>query len=297
MIWSASSMSLQLQHSYKYFWNSLQPTTNFYAHTFFINMRAETLATYNQWIEEFSRFCGGRLFCGGGLRKDFEIKAYEFIEHLKREGYAASTIRVAYAALRKFAKAFDAHLELTNLPPVEEKIPDYLSEEEVKKLIDGTLSLRDKAVIALLYDCALRVRELIELDVEDVYLSDITILVRGREDSRFQRLPVSEKTAKILEQYIKEYRLESGPLFPSPISRSGRIDGSTVYRTVRSWGEWILGKKVHPHMLRHTAAVVLRKRGVDMETIRDFLGLKTDATNRRYARLVPSELKKIPSRL
>jgi len=255
-------------------------------------MRARTLHTYAWWITKFSEFCGGAL-----TKECFEKKTHEFIEYLKREGYAPSTIRTAYAAIKMYAEGYGVNLRLTNLPPVEEKIPDYLEEEEVKKLIDGTLCLCSKAIIALLYDCALRVGELIELNVEDVDLKDRTIFVRGREKSRSpQRLPMSEKTAEILERYIKESGLESGPLFPSS-SSNGRITNYGVYCVVRSWGEYILGKKVNPRMLRHTAAVVLRRRGVDMESIRDFLGLKTDATTRRYARLVPTELKNIPPRL
>ena len=227
----------------------------------------------------------------------FEKKAHEFIEHLKREGYAPSSIRIAYAAIKMYAEGYGVNLRLTNLPPIEEKIPPYLEEDEVKKLIDGTLCLRDKAIIALLYDCALRVGELIELDVEDLDLKDRTILIKGREKSRFpQRLPISEKTAKILEEYIREYGLEEGmPLFPS--TRDGRMTNHGVYYVVRSWSERILGKKAHPHMLRHTAAVMLRRHNVDVATIADFLGHKSTTVTRRYARIVPSELKKLPSRL
>jgi len=264
-------------------------------------MRAKTLRTYAYWITRFKDFCGGVL-----TEECFENKAYEFIEYLKRENYSPSTIRIAYAAINMLAEGRGVNLRLTNLPPVEEKIPPFLEEEEIKKLIDGTPSLRDKAIIALLYDCALRVGELIELDVEDVNLKDRTILVKSRKWGGFpQRLPMSEKTAEILEKYIKERGLESGALFPSSLSRgfgprpsrSGRITNAGVYYIVRSWGELVLGKKVHPQMLRHTAAVMLLKHGVDMETIRDFLGLKSDTTTRQYARLMPAELKKLPPRL
>jgi len=255
-------------------------------------MRARTLELYARWITRFSDFCGGVL-----TKECFEKKAHEFIEHLKKEGYAPSTIRNAYAAMRMYAEGYGVNLRLTNLPPVEEKIPPYLKEEEVKALIDGTLCLRDKAIIALLYDCALRVGELRELNVEDVDLEDKTILVKSREKARFpQRLPMSEKTAEILGRYLGESGLRRGmPLFPSP--RGGRMTNYGIYYVVRTWSERILGKKVHPHMLRHTSAVVLRNRGVDMETIRDFLGHKSDITTRRYARIVPTELKKLPSRL
>ena len=255
-------------------------------------MRARTLRTYAWWITKFSDFCGGAL-----TKECFEKKTHEFIEHLKREGYAPSSIRIAYAAIKMYAEGYGVNLRLTNLPPIEEKIPPYLEEDEVKKLIDGTLCLRDKAIIALLYDCALRVGELIELDVEDIDLKDRTILIKGREKSRFpQRLPISEKTAKILEEYIREYGLEEGmPLFPS--TRGGRMTNHGVYYVVRSWSERILGKKAHPHMLRHTAAVMLRRHNVDVATIADFLGHKSTTVTRRYARIVPSELKKLPSRL
>ncbi|RLG06085.1 MAG: hypothetical protein DRN68_07535, partial [Thaumarchaeota archaeon] len=96
--------------------------------------------------------------------------------------------------------------------------------------------------------------------------------------------------------YIKEYGLEEGmPLFPS--TRGGRMTNHGVYYVVRSWAEKILNKKISPHVLRHTAAVMLRKHEVDIATIADFLGHKNVAITRRYARIVPTELKKLPSRL
>jgi len=225
-------------------------------------------------------------------------KLPEFIDYLKQRGLAPSTINVAYHSVKRIAEITGEEIPRVSLPPVEEKIPSFLSEEEVKTLIDNIVNVRDQCIVALLYDAALRRGELVALNCEDVNLKEKTITIRRREKESFPHtLPLSERTVRLLRSYLKLRKCGKGePLFIN--SAGERLSPSTVYDVVKRWSRRILGKHVHPHQLRHSCAVALRQQGISLDLLSDFLGHKNVNTTRRYARLVPADLKKqLPERV
>jgi len=225
-------------------------------------------------------------------------KLPEFIDYLKQRGLAPSTINVAYHSLKHLAEITGEEVPHVSLPPVEEKIPPFLDEDEIKTLIDNIVNVRDQCIVALLYDAALRRGELIALNCEDVNLKEKTITIRRRKGGFWPHaLPLSEETIKILRRYLKIRKCKRGePLFTNDIGE--RLSPSTIYDIVKRWSRRILGKHVHPHQLRHACAIALRKHGLSLDTLADFLGHKSLNTTRRYARLVPTDLKKqLPERV
>ena len=225
-------------------------------------------------------------------------KLPEFIDYLRQKGLAPSTINVAYHSVKHIAEITGEEVPHVSLPPCEEKLPSFLSEDEVKRLIDNIPNLRDQCIIALLYDAALRRGELVALNCEDVDLKEKTVTIRRREKEVFPHtIPLSERTVELLRRYLRVRGCEKGePLFVN--DRNERLTPSGVYYIVRVWSERILNKPIHPHQLRHSCAIALRKHGLSIELIGDFLGHKSLNTTRRYARLTPAELKeKVPQRV
>jgi len=225
-------------------------------------------------------------------------KLPEFIDYLKQRGLAPSTINVAYHSVKRIAEITGEEIPRVSLPPVEEKIPSFLSENEIKTLIDNISNLRDQCIVALLYDAALRRGELVALNCEDVNLKEKTITIRRREKEVYPHVvPLSERTVRLLRSYLKLRKCRKGEaLFIN--SAGERLSPSTVYDVVKRWSRRILGKHVHPHQLRHACAVALRQQGVSLDLLSDFLGHKNVNTTRRYARLVPADLKKqLPERM
>ena len=225
-------------------------------------------------------------------------KLPEFIDYLKQRGLAPSTINVAYHSVKRIAEITGEEIPRVSLPPVEEKIPSFLSEEEVKTLIDNIPNLRDQCIVALLYDAALRRGELVALNCEDVNLKEKTVTIRRREKEVYPHVvPLSERTAELLQRYLRVRKCKSGEaLFTNDVGE--RLSPSAVYYIVRQWGLRLLNKPIHPHQLRHSCAIALRKQGIPIELIGDFLGHKNLNTTRRYARILPAELKeKIPQRV
>ena len=222
----------------------------------------------------------------------------KWLSELAAQGCKPSTINTAAHAVRYFAELEGYELEFRrgDLPPVKTTVPESISEDEVWRLVEGTPDPRDRAIIALMYDCALRLSELVSLNVEDVDLEDGTVFVRERKGAETyglpQKIPFSEKTRRILEEYLRlrlSVPADTDALF---LGDKGRIDRSTVYRIVRKAGERVLGKKIRPHVLRHTRAIVLRRKGWLVEDVKDFLGHISSKTTMRYARVEPSDLKR-----
>jgi len=253
-------------------------------------VRPSTLQTQAYWIRRYIEWAK--------LDRATVSKLPEFIDYLKQRGLAPSTINVAYHSLKHIAEITGEEVPRVSLPPVEERIPPFLDEEEVKTLIDNITNLRDQCIVALLYDAALRRGELVALNCEDVNLKEKTVTIRRRKGGFWPHaLPLSEETIKILRRYLKIRKCKRGePLFTNDIGE--RLSPSTIYDIVKRWSRRILGKHVHPHQLRHSCAALLRKQGLSIELIGDFLGHKNLNTTRRYARILPTELKeKIPQRV
>jgi len=225
-------------------------------------------------------------------------KLPEFIDYLKQRGLAPSTINVAYHSVKRIAEITGEEIPRVSLPPVEEKIPSFLSENEIKTLIDNIPNLRDQCIVALLYDAALRRGELVALNCEDVNLKEKTVTIRRREKEVYPHVvPLSERTAELLQRYLRVRKCKRGEaLFTNDVGE--RLSPSAVYYIVRQWGLRLLNKPIHPHQLRHSCAIALRKQGIPIELIGDFLGHKNLNTTRRYARILPAELReKIPQRV
>ena len=255
-----------------------------------------TLETYGRWFDKYHEWVCSQY----GVFTPELAYSYDAVRRWLGElqgKYRPATVRVAAFAVRYFARmgGYKLDFERGDLPSARSVVPEGLGEEEVWRLIGGVPDIRDRAILALMYDCALRLSELVALNVSDIDLDDGTVFVRARKGADTyglpQRIPLSERARRVLEAYLK-VRAGAGdePLF---LGRSGgRISRHSVYMVVRRAGERILGKRLRPHVLRHTRAIVLRQKGWRIEDIRDFLGHINIKTTTRYARIVPTELKK-----
>ncbi|MGB6067935.1 MAG: tyrosine-type recombinase/integrase [Desulfomonilaceae bacterium] len=128
-------------------------------------------------------------------------------------------------------------------------------QEEVSKRTDPK-GLRDKALLHLLYDLALRRSEVVGLDLEDVDLERGTLRVLGKGRLQKETLSLPVRTIKILSEWIRCTGDFQGPLFVNfhhnPSIQGKRLSTTSLYRIIRDLGTQT-GQKVRPHGLRHTA--------------------------------------------
>lgn len=184
-------------------------------------------------------------------------------------------------------------------PKIAKKLPMYLTEEEVNKLLNINLftpyDYRNKAMLELLYATGLRITELCNLKITDVDVTNCFIRVFGK-GKKERIVPVTDLALKYLVIYVQDYRniilkdKISDYLFISNsltnISRQGFF--KILKKECQRAG---IEKNVSPHVLRHSFATHLLKHGADLRIIQELLGHEDISTTQIYAHLVNEKLK------
>lgn len=165
-------------------------------------------------------------------------------------------------------------------PKVHRKLPQAPTTDQVAAILSVCKTPYERALVMTLYDGALRIAELMGLQVQDIDYANNLLKVTGKGGDEW-RIPVGDKTLDALREYIGN---RQGKVFPQPYWRL-RYD-------LRRFGNHagILG--INPHQFRHARASDLSAKGVQIEYIQEFLRHKDINTTRRYIHLQPTELKK-----
>ena len=177
-------------------------------------------------------------------------------------------------------------------PKIATKIPETLSTKEIDKLIvylkkSKKNSLRNCAILEVLYSCGLRVSELTNLNISDIFFDDflIKILGKGRKE-RF--VPMSKIVKDMIKDYIHSERFNNitkkgfeDILFLN--NRGEKLTRVMIYTilNIAKKGTGIK-KKVSPHILRHSFATHLIENGADISSIQHMLGHTNITTTERY---------------
>ncbi len=186
------------------------------------------------------------------------------------------------------------------MPKLPSKLPEYLTEEEVDKLLDVSLidkyAYRNKAMLELLYASGIRVSELINLKLSNIDFDSCIIRIMGKGNKE-RIVPINDTSIKYLYIYITEYRnqilnkKDSDYLFISnalkPITRQG------FFKIIKS--ECIragIKKNVYPHILRHSFATHLLNHGANIRIIQELLGHEDISTTQIYTHLSNKVIKK-----
>jgi len=208
-----------------------------------------------------------------------------------------SSIRSFYRFLVRKGRLGVSPAELVPAPKVEKCLPPVLSVEEAECLVRAPAverapsakgdamkaSLRDLAILEVLYSSGVRVGELTGLDLDDVDMAEGTIKVLGKGGK--ERIAyLGEYAISSLGAYLRLRGDAKGPLFVG--ARGNRFSARSVQRLVsrcvRLSG---INKTPTPHALRHTFATHLLDAGVDLRAIQEMLGHSKLSTTQRYTRV------------
>jgi len=179
-------------------------------------------------------------------------------------------------------------------PKENHTLPEILTLNEVKKLIDSTLNPKHRLIIKLLYGCGLRVSEIVNLQKQNINFEENLIhirLAKGKKDW-FVKLPSSVK--KDLKNYSELNKDKI--LFPS--NRSGKLTKDTIQKIVQNASKKAgIKKRVYPHLLRHSFATHLLESGTDLRIIQKLLGHSSIKTTQIYTQISQASIKNIKSPL
>lgn len=224
----------------------------------------------------------------------------QFIYTLSRQINARSQARIIsglksffhYLIFENYRKDFP--LELIETPRLGRKLPDTLSVEEIDNIIQ-TIDLskdegeRNRAMLETLYGCGLRVSELVELKISDLYFDEGFIKVTGKGNKQ-RFVPISPTTQKYITIY-KGIRVHSvikkgyeDTLFLN--RRGAKLTRAMVFTIIKNLAKEInLQKSISPHTFRHSFATHLLENGADLRAIQLMLGHESITTTEVYVHL------------
>ena len=191
--------------------------------------------------------------------------------------------------------------ELLESPKITRKLPDTLSYADINKLIDAIdLSkpegARNKAIMETLYGCGLRVSELTELKLSNLYLDIEFIKVLGK-GSKERLVPIGGSAVKALKIWIEQVRVhnpikkgEEDYVFLN--RRGSRLSRVYIFMLIKNLAEQTgLKKTISPHTFRHSFATHLVEGGADLRAVQEMLGHESITTTEIYTHLDREYLK------
>lgn len=184
------------------------------------------------------------------------------------------------------------------MPKLEKKLPVYLTIEEVDKLLDVKTSTiydkRNKAMLEVLYATGVRISELCDLKMSNLYLEDEFIKVMGK-GSKERIIPINSTAIEALNDYLNFSRSDllgiktSDYVFIS--SRHTRITRQAFFKYLKKLCEEKgIKKNISPHILRHSFATHLLNNGADLRIVQELLGHSDIATTQIYTHLSNEKL-------
>ena len=184
--------------------------------------------------------------------------------------------------------------ELLESPQTGRQLPEVLSIEEIDNLI-GSIDLsteegqRNRTILEVLYSCGLRVSELCNLKLSDLYLNEGFIKVEGK-GSKQRLVPISPRAIKELQNYfIDRNRIAIKPGFEDFVFISRRkknISRIMVFHIIKELSDAIgLTKNISPHTFRHSFATHLLEGGANLRAIQAMLGHESIGTTEIYTHI------------
>ena len=193
--------------------------------------------------------------------------------------------------------------ELIETPKIGRKLPDTLSTAEVNELINAIdlshpQGERNRTIIETIYSCGLRVSELTNLKLSDLFFDEgfVRVLGKGNKE-RFA--PINYNTQKYITFYIKDIRRHINPIkgFEDTLflNRRGKsLTRQMIFMIIKNLAVKInLNKKIGPHTLRHSFATHLLEGGADLRAIQQMLGHESITTTEIYVHLDKTYLKNV----
>lgn len=273
-----------------------------------------TIETYRDALTIFRRYISEmkhisiRSFCFDDCTHELLLS---FMEFLQSSGSAPRTCNNRLAAIRAYLwYAADSDISIQPVALAASHVPfirvpkltrETLSEEALSALLSAPsetrIGKRDRIILILLYDSAIRVSELLSMDVRSVNLTAEIPYIRvyGKGDKE-RIVAITDATAKHIGYYLKTVHCDPSPDAPLIYTvikgNVGRMSVGNVERIIKKYADQIrpdhpdLPKTVYPHMVRRTRATNLYQDGIELELISRILGHASTETTRIYA--VPS---------
>lgn len=231
-----------------------------------------------------------------------------FVEWLNEKGVSPRTQARTISGIKSFFKYLLIEEKISGdptalleSPKIGRKLPDILSMEEIDQLIDAVdldkaEGQRNKAMLETLYSCGLRVSELVNLKLTNLFFDQGFVKIEGKAGKE-RLVPVSSRAVNEINKYMDGYRQNlkiqkdsENILF---LNRRGKkLSRVMVFTIIKNLAEKInLNKRISPHTFRHSFATHLINGGADLRAVQEMLGHESILTTEIYTHLDRDYLK------
>ncbi|NUF48797.1 tyrosine recombinase XerC [Gilliamella sp. ESL0250] len=248
------------------------------------------------------------------LAKESEISNWQdldssavrvLISRSKQKGLQARSLSLRLSALRSFCDWMVKNERLTANPArgvlnpkLGQHLPKNIDIDEINQLLDieanDPLSVRDRAMLEVMYGSGLRLSELVSLNCRELNLIDGEIRVMGK-GSKERKLPLGRESIKWIKHWLSMrdfFVPQDDALFISKLGK--RISPRNVEKRFAQWGvKQGLSSHVHPHKLRHSFATHMLESSRDLRAVQELLGHADLSTTQVYTHLDFSHLSEV----
>lgn len=267
------------------------------------NLSLNTSISYRNDVLKFIKYINSKKV---NFMKINEEIYTDFLLYLKKNGYSASSICRIVSSIRNFYKFMVAkgYIKKTEFeietPKIEKKLPEFLTEEEVEKILSLSnitrQHLRNLAILELFYSSGLRISELCNLKIEDFNFEKGFIKVKGK-GGRERLALVNNIAIGLIKRYLSENKKRKCE-YVFVNNRGERISRQSIWKIVKKYAKYAgLEKNVTPHTFRHSFATHLLSAGMDLRFVQELLGHKSIATTEIYTHLNKRKIKEIYKKL
>ncbi|GEE03174.1 tyrosine recombinase XerD [Gordonia spumicola] len=275
---------------------------------------ANTIASYRRDLRRYQQFLNGRGITDlRGVRED---TVRDFLVVLRRGDPTAevapladsSVARTLIAArgFHKFAAAEglvdDDVAHAVSPPKAPRRLPKSLPVDDVLAILDaagpsdGPRSLRDRALLELLYSCGARISEVTALDVDDIDVEHRAVVLRGK-GGKERIVPVGRPALAAVDDYLVRGRpalIKKGTPALFLNIRGGRLSRQSAWQVLVDAADRAgIDKDVSPHTLRHSFATHLLDGGADVRVVQELLGHSSVTTTQVYTLVTVTTMREV----
>ncbi len=255
------------------------------------NLSPHTIKAYSCDLRDFLEHSGNN-FCTFTYKN---IRSY--IAQIQNKNYTKTTVARKIAAIKAFYRyLYREKLVEVNpaanirAPKKIKTLPEFLTENEIKIIMEQAANLRDRSILELLYASGMRISELCGLNFENLNLDENEITVFGK-GGKERIVLVSNRARDYVLEYTKDFKKSPA----SPVFRSvnnNRLQPRQVHRIIKTAVQKSgLTKKVSPHTFRHTFATRLLEKGADLRVVQELLGHASISNTQIYTHVTVERLR------
>ncbi len=271
----------------------------------------------NKRIEEFRKWLESKRYSNNTINryidsvkqfllyykdKDFKLLTNDDVLHYIHERIVKKGLSFSYQnQLVNGLKLYFGQVEKTAIqikklerPRRQHKLPNVLSKEEIKAILEAPTNLKHRAMLSLIYACGLRRSELLNLKISDVDSKRNMLIIRNSKGYKDRQVPISTKVIEMLRDYYRTYRPKNY-LFEGKEIGDRYSERSLEQVLKKALKKSKITKPVTLHWLRHSYATHLLESGTDLRYIQELLGHKSSKTTELYTHVSQKSLQKIKS--